>query len=109
MDVHVPFPITRGLRHRGVTVLTSQEDGTTQLADPDLLDRATVLGHLLFTQDQDFLVEAAMRQQTGQPFAGVAFSAQKALSIGKCNDELEFLAKVADLSDVMNQVFYLPV
>jgi hypothetical protein len=28
MDVHVPLPITRGLRRRGVDVLTAQDDNT---------------------------------------------------------------------------------
>jgi hypothetical protein len=44
MDVHVPASITRGLLLRGVDVLTAQLDGTTQLDDPRLLDRATELG-----------------------------------------------------------------
>jgi hypothetical protein len=30
-DVHIPKPITNGLRLRGVDVLTSQEDATTTL------------------------------------------------------------------------------
>ena len=40
MDVHVPLPITCGLRRRGVDVLTAQEDQTTRLSDPELLRRA---------------------------------------------------------------------
>ena len=55
MDVHVPYAITIGLRLRGIDILTSQDDGTTQLADPDLLERASVLGRALFRQDKDFL------------------------------------------------------
>ena len=43
LDVHVPASITRGLVLRGVDVLTAQIDGTTELKDPDLLDRATEL------------------------------------------------------------------
>ena len=50
MDVHVPAAITRGLLLRGVDVLTAQIDGTTELPDPDLLDRATELGRVLFSQ-----------------------------------------------------------
>jgi len=49
MDVQVPAAITRGLRRRGVDVLTAQEDGTARLKDPALLDRATVLGRIIFT------------------------------------------------------------
>lgn len=55
MDVHVPYAISFGLRLRKVDVVTSQEDGTTELEDSKLLDRATALGRGLFTQDTDFL------------------------------------------------------
>jgi Domain of unknown function (DUF5615) len=61
MDVHVPSAITQGLRARGVSVVTAQEDRSDRLPDPALLDRATALGHALFTQDQDLLAEAARR------------------------------------------------
>ena len=59
MDVHVSGAITRGLRRRGVLVLTSRDDGTERWRDARLLDRATELEHILFTQDDDFLREAA--------------------------------------------------
>ena len=49
MDVHVPSAVTAGLRRRGVSVLTSQEDGTQEVDDLALLQRATDLGHTLFT------------------------------------------------------------
>jgi predicted nuclease of predicted toxin-antitoxin system len=53
MDVHIPLAITDGLRRRGIDVLTSQEYETTELDDEFLLARASELGRLLFTQDQD--------------------------------------------------------
>jgi hypothetical protein len=59
-----------GLRLRGVEVLTAQEDGTSRLADPDLLNRATELGRVLFSQDEDLLREATLRQRQGTSFAG---------------------------------------
>ncbi len=53
MDVHVHRAITTGLRMRGVDVITAQEDGYRRALDPDLLDRATALGRVLFSQDDD--------------------------------------------------------
>jgi predicted nuclease of predicted toxin-antitoxin system len=61
MDVHVRREVSVGLRIRGIDVLTSQDDKTTEWPDDKLLDRATSLGRILFTQDSDFLVEAARR------------------------------------------------
>jgi predicted nuclease of predicted toxin-antitoxin system len=68
MDVHIPRAITNGLGRRGVEVLTAQEDGTAELDDPPLLDRATELNRLLYTQDDDLLAEARRRQTDGRDF-----------------------------------------
>jgi hypothetical protein len=58
MDHHVPSAVTAGLRQRGVDVVTSAEDGSDTLDDDALLDRATSLGRVLYSQDQDLLVIA---------------------------------------------------
>ncbi|HEY7152779.1 MAG TPA: DUF5615 family PIN-like protein [Gemmataceae bacterium] len=109
MDEQVRSAVTRGLRLRGVTVLTAQEDGTDAMDDSDLLDRATALGYVIFTQDVDFMIEAAQRQRTGQPFAGVVYGHQMNVSTGQCVQDLELIAKVYDLVDMMNRVEYLPL
>jgi hypothetical protein len=109
MDAHVRSAVTDGLRLRGVTVLTAQEDGTTTLDDPVLLDRATALGHVLFTQDVDLLAEAARRQAAGEAFAGVVYAHQIHVSIGQCVDGLELLAKAYDPPDMIDRVVYLPI
>jgi hypothetical protein len=41
------------------------------MEDPRLLDRAGELGRVLFSQDEDLLIEAARRQREGIHFAGV--------------------------------------
>jgi hypothetical protein len=46
----LPLPNTRGLRRRGVNVLTAQEDKTTRLSDPELLRRARELGRIIFSR-----------------------------------------------------------
>ena len=61
MDVHVPGPITRQLRRRGVDVLTAQEDGRDAVGDDQLLARATELSRVVFTHDIRF----ACRRRTG--------------------------------------------
>lgn len=89
MDQHVPRPITVGLRLRGVDVLTAYEDGNSHLEDPDLLDRAGMLGRVLFTRDRDLLVEATKRQNEGVPFHGIIYAHQLRVSIGICVQDLE--------------------
>ncbi|MBI3947074.1 MAG: DUF5615 family PIN-like protein [Armatimonadetes bacterium] len=93
MDVHVPSAITGGLRHRGVDVLTAQEDGAARLPDSEILDRAGALGRLLFTWDKDFLREGAWRRLNEQPFCGIVFAHQQLVTIGQCIADLELIAK----------------
>ncbi|MBI3911061.1 MAG: DUF5615 family PIN-like protein [Armatimonadetes bacterium] len=109
MDVHVRREVTEGLRMRGADVLTAQEDGADELDDPDLLDRATALGRLLVTQDEDFLREAALRQQAGRMFAGVIYAHQLRVSTGQCIEDLELIATVGEPEQFVNRVQYLPL
>ena len=65
MDEHVPQPVTDGLRARGIDVLRVQDDGFMHTPDPEIVDRATALGRLLFSHDVDMPAEAARRQGWG--------------------------------------------
>lgn len=68
MDVHVREAVSLELRRRGVDVLMAKEDGADEFDDARLLDRATELGRVLFTQDGDFLAEAKERNDRGESF-----------------------------------------
>ena len=109
MDVHVPRPVTIGLRLRGVDVMTAQDDGSERTADPDLLERATALGRVLVTQDDDLLVEAARRQAASESFAGVVFGRQLDLTVGRMVRDLELIAKACDPADMESRVEYVPL
>jgi hypothetical protein len=109
MDVHVRRAVTDGLRLRGVDVLTAQEDGAGELTDPQLLSRATALGRILFSQDDDLLREAQQRQQSGDLFAGVIYAHQLNISIGQCIDDLELIAQLTVPEEWMNRLAYLPL
>jgi hypothetical protein len=108
-DVHVPRAITVALRLRGVEIITAQEDFTSELPDPDLLDKATSLNATLFTQDEDFLIETARRMTAGVAFAGVIYGHQRRVTIGQAVADLELVAKVYEPSDIANRVEYLPL
>lgn len=108
MDVHIPKAITVGLRLRGADVLTAQEDGTATLTDKKLLDRATELGRMLYSQDDDLLAEARRRLSENEKFAGVIYSHQLSSPIGRCVEDLEIIAKTCDEEDALNQVEFIP-
>jgi predicted nuclease of predicted toxin-antitoxin system len=109
MDVHVPYPITLGLRLRGVEVLTAQEDSGDELEDDELLHRATKLNRILVSFDRDLLEEANKRQRTGEFFCGVVYGHQMRISIGQCVRDLELLAKASEPADFENRIEYLPL
>lgn len=109
MDEHVDYDITRGLRRRNVDVLMVQDDGRRQTDDPIILDRALVLGRVVFTQDKDFLREAHFRQATGIPFAGVIYSVQDKARIGQIVLDLEVFANAGNPGDLDNEVVYLRI
>jgi hypothetical protein len=109
LDEHVPRAITAGLRSRGVDVLTVQEDGRAAAPDPEILDRAAELGRVVFTRDDDFLIEGAKRWESGAAFAGIVFAAQLEVTIGKCVADLELIAQLASLEEMQSQIVYLPL
>ncbi len=109
MDVHVHRAITIGLRLRDVNVLTAQEDGYQTADDARLLDRATELQRVLFTQDEDLLTEAKRRQGEGIPFAGIIYAHQLRITIGRCVQDLELIVKAGELEELANRVEYLPL
>ncbi len=78
MDVHVPYAITIALLLRDVDVLTAQEDGSRRLEDAALLDRATILGRIMFTRDDDLLREGTVRQKRGETFSGIIYAHRRA-------------------------------
>ena len=109
MDEHVPRAVSTGLRLRGIDVITAQEDGAEGHSDPQLLDRATALSRVLFTQDEDLLHEGCRRQREGVAFAGIAFAHQQNATIGRLVRDLELLGKVGEPADLASRIEYLPL
>ena len=109
MDHHVSRAITIGLRQRGVDILTAEEDGTSRLPDPGLLDRATDLGRVLFTQDRDLWREAHRRQAERLPVGGVVYAHQLRVSVVACVADLELIALASDPEELRNRVTFLPL
>lgn len=108
LDVHIPRAIAEQLRRRGVDVVTAIEDGYDQLSDEDLLDRASSLGRVLFTQDIRFKALAEDWQRQGRPFGGLLFGHQRGATIGKYVSDLELVAKATDPGDWVGVIERLP-
>jgi Domain of unknown function (DUF5615) len=109
MDVHVKAAITAGLRRRGIDVVTAQEDGSTRLEDAALLERATALQRVLFSQDDDLLAVARAHQTAGTFFAELIYGHQLAATVGKYVLDLEVVCQVLNPEDMANRIEYLPL
>jgi len=108
MDHHVHAAITERLRQRGVDVLTAHEDGAAQLDDEELLVRATQLGRVLFSQDEDLLTLTHRWLQTGRVFAGLVYAHQLSVTIGQAIRDLELMAYILDPEDMCNSIVFIP-
>jgi len=109
MDVHVKAAITTGVRRRGIDAVTAQEDGGQRLEDTPLLARATELGRVLFSQDDDLLAIARAQQREEDRFSGLIYGHQLAATIGKYVLDLELVCKVLEPADMVNRIEYLPL
>jgi hypothetical protein len=109
MDVHVPSSISAGLRRRGLDVLTSQEDGTDRWDDARLLERATSLDRVLFSQDDDLLRLASAWHAEGRPFPGVIYAHQMSAGIGALVQDLELVLKCGEPNEIVGRVVFLPL
>ncbi len=108
-DVHVRIAVAVGLRLRGVDVLRAQDDGTAEFEDALLLDRATELDRVLFTQDKGFLREAHRRHERGEAFSGIVYAHQLNVTIHECVTDLEIIAKDSEPNEWVGRVEYLPL
>ena len=81
--------------------------GPARASDPELLRRAREVGRILFSQDEDLIVEAVKCQRAGEQFATVVFARQLDLSLGRCIAGLEALATAALPEDAQGQIIFL--
>ena len=74
-----------------------------------LLDRATALDPVLFTQDKGFLREANRRHERGEAFSGIVYAHQLNVTIGECVRDLEIIAKDSESHEWIGRVECLPL
>jgi hypothetical protein len=107
MDVHVPRAITKALRLRRIDVVTAQEDGTTELDDEPLLQRATELGRILVSQDEDLLRVGTRWQREVRDFYGIIYAHQR-VTIGQMIADLELIVLASSPEELRGRIDYLP-
>jgi hypothetical protein len=109
MDVHVRRAVTITLRLRSIDVLTAQEDGSAELPDDALLQRATELGRVLVSQDDDLLREGAEWLSERKDFSGIIYAHQLRVTIGQMVEDLELIARATSPNEWWGRIEYLPL
>ena len=109
MDQHVPAAVTRGLRRRGIDVLTTEDDHAAEWDDEEILARATGLGRIVFTQDDDFLAIGHRWQQTGREFTGIVYAHQLRITVGQAIADLELIAEIMTADEMRYRIEFLPL
>lgn len=89
LDEHVPRAIARGLRNRGVEVLTVGDADLLSATDELIVEYAFTEGYVIFTQDEDFL---RIHSQNVE-HAGIVYSKQGRRTFGEL---VQFLKLIAD-------------
>src|SRR2546423_3327253 len=109
MDVHIRRAGTSALRLRGIDVLTAQDDDAAELDDRSLLQRATELGRVLVSQDEDLLCEGARRLKEQEDFSGIIYAHQLRITIGQMVEDLELIATATSKEEWSGKIEYLPL
>ena len=102
MDEHVAKAIVRGLRQRGVDVLTLADANMLGASDEEHVELAQREGRVIFTQDQDYL----RLHSAGVSHAGIAYLTHEK-SIGEIIRGLMLIYEISDADEMEGRVEYL--
>ena len=102
-DQNISLAVAKGLRARGVNVLTAQEAGRCGRSDPDQLQFAMIEDRVIVTFDQDYLALDA----AGTPHAGIAWCSSTKHSIGGLLNALLVIHGVLTRDEMRNHVEYM--
>jgi hypothetical protein len=103
LDENVQVVVADQLRLRGIEVVTARDLGTLSDSDLNHLTRATQMGCVLCTHDEDYLKLAA----TGIEHAGIVKGVQVKHGVSDWVQGLVLICSVYTPEDMRNHVEYL--
>lgn len=102
-DEHIANAVVRGLRDRGIDVLSTFESGRAGLPDDHQLDFANDERRVIVTNDPDFLA----LHTAGADHCGIAFVTRQSLSIGTILEFLTLIYEALDSAEMRNHVEFI--
>jgi uncharacterized protein with PIN domain len=101
-DEHVPNSVVKGLRLRGVDVLTTKDAEMLGASDEEHIAFAKQEGRVIFTQDEDFLRLHAQ----GVEHSGIVYAHQRS-QIGDIVRGLMLIYQVLEFKEMKNHLEFL--
>lgn len=101
LDEHIPKAVAKGLRQRGIPVVTCSEIDTLGYKDIEHLSLAFEKSWVIVTRDNDFLILHAEEVH----HAGIVFASQPL--IGQYLSGLILIYEVLDMDDMSNHVEFI--
>jgi predicted nuclease of predicted toxin-antitoxin system len=101
-DEHIPKAVVKGLRERGVDTLMVAEARMLGASDEEHLAFAHREGHVIFTQDEDFLRLHA----SGAEHAGIVYKRQQT-AVGEMIYGLMLIVEVLDSEEMKGNLEFL--
>ena len=102
LDEHVAKAVAKGLKMRGVDVISVSDAGLLGATDEEHLARARKEGRTIFSQDDDFLRLHA----SGQNHSGIVY-AHQGKAIGEIISRLMLIHQILSVEDMKNHIEYL--
>ncbi|WP_207692421.1 DUF5615 family PIN-like protein [Desulfonema limicola] len=102
LDEHVSKSVAKGLKNRGVDIITVVEAGLRGATDEEHMKKAKSEKRVIFTQDDDFLRLHAI----GNEHSGIVY-AHQGKAIGALISGLMLIYQALDAEDMINHVEYL--
>jgi predicted nuclease of predicted toxin-antitoxin system len=101
-DVHVHSAITKGLRRRGVEVLTCQEAQIDTASDEAIVQFVLLNDWVIFSQDSDFLKICSQQF----PHKGLVYT-HKQNDIGRIIQGLMLISEILSKSDMEDHIEFI--
>lgn len=104
LDEHIASAIATGLRRREIEVTDPVTAGLLGAPDHEQLRFAASIGHVLVTQDRDFL---RLHKASGVPHGGLVYFRQGSLTIGEAIRRLVLIHDALTAEEMANRVEFL--
>lgn len=108
-DENVDDRIIRGLRRRGLEIITTVEVGLIGNTDAEQLSHATLHSRVLLTSDRDFLELHSRWIREGKQHSGIIYYSQDHVTVGTCIWGVKLIVDVLTPEEMKNHLEFIPI